>query len=106
VLSITPVTNTVTVGPASALDVSVVEGDRPVWTAGPVPDGDVDCEVQLRAHGSPLPATVSVRDGRLAARLATPARGVAAGQAVVAYLPDPAGDVVLGSATISAAVPV
>jgi tRNA-specific 2-thiouridylase len=106
VLSITPVTNTVTVGPASALDVSVVQGDRPVWTAGPMPAGELDCEVQLRAHGSPLPATVSVGDDRLTARLATPARGVAAGQAVVAYRPDPAGDVVLGSATITASVPV
>jgi tRNA-specific 2-thiouridylase len=34
VLSITPVTNTVTVGPPSALEVSTVVGDRPVWTAG------------------------------------------------------------------------
>jgi tRNA-specific 2-thiouridylase len=102
VLSITPVTNTVTVGPAEALDVSTVEGDRPVWTAGTVPSGPVECEVQLRAHGEPVPAVVELAEGRLTASLRRPVRGVAAGQAVVAYHRDPAGDVVLGSATITA----
>ncbi|MEH1126584.1 tRNA 2-thiouridine(34) synthase MnmA [Micromonospora sp. CPCC 206061] len=101
VLSITPVTNTVTVGPAAALDVSEVAGDRPVWTGGPEPAGPVECEVQLRAHGDVVPATVTLAGGQLHAALHRPARGIAAGQAVVAYRPDPAGDVVLGSATIS-----
>jgi tRNA-specific 2-thiouridylase len=100
VLSITPVTNTVTVGPAAALDVSTVEGVRPVWTAGPRPDGPIECEVQLRAHGEPVPAVVSLVDDRLAAELRRPVRGVAAGQAVVAYRKDPGGDIVLGSATV------
>src|SRR5690349_21648792 len=45
VLSITPKTNTVTVGPVDALDVSTIVGDRPVWTSA----GVVECEVQLRA---------------------------------------------------------
>jgi len=99
VLSITPVTNTVTVGPASALDVTVVRGDRPLWT-GP---STVDAEVQLRAHGEVLPATVTVHSGRLTAELRKPARGVAPGQAIVAYRPDADGDIVLGSATISEA---
>jgi tRNA-specific 2-thiouridylase len=103
VLSITPVTNTVTVGPASALDVSTVVGDRPVWTGGPNPSGPVECEVQLRAHGEPVAAVVSLVDGRLTALLRQPVRGVAAGQAVVAYRPDTGGDVVLGSATVAAA---
>ncbi|HEU4426798.1 MAG TPA: tRNA 2-thiouridine(34) synthase MnmA, partial [Pilimelia sp.] len=100
VLSITPVTNTVTVGPAEALEVSVVHGTRPVWTGSARPTGPVECDVQLRAHGDPLPATVRVDGGRLRADLCRPARGVAAGQAIVAYRPDPAGDIVLGSATI------
>jgi len=100
VLSITPVTNTITVGPATALEVSTVSGDRPVWTGGPPPTGPVECEVQLRAHGEPVPAVVSLVDGSLVAQLRSPARGVAAGQAVVAYRPDPAGDIVLGSATV------
>jgi len=107
VLSITPVTNTVTVGPVEALDVTTIEADRPVWTA-PVGDsvgatGEVDCAVQLRAHGETLPAEVIVREGALTARLRRPARGVATGQAIVCYRTDPAGDVVLGSATIASA---
>ena len=103
VLSITPVTNTVTVGPAEALEVSTVECAAPVWSAGPLPDAPVECEVQLRAHGSPVPAVVTASRERLVATLRRPARGIAPGQALVAYRPDPAGDVVLGSATIRVA---
>jgi tRNA-specific 2-thiouridylase len=101
VLSITPKTNTVTVGPAEALQVDTVMAHRPVWTGGPVPDGPAECEVQLRAHGDVVPATVRLAERTLTARLHRPVRGVAAGQAIVAYRPDPAGDVVLGSATIT-----
>jgi tRNA-specific 2-thiouridylase len=103
VLSITPVTNTVAVGPAEALDVTVVSSRRPVWTVGSPPSTGLDCEVQLRAHGEPLPASVRVDADGLTATLRRPARGIAAGQALVAYRPDPAGDVVLGSATILSA---
>ena len=98
VLSISPVTNTVTVGPSSALEVSTVVGVRPVWH---VPDASVECSVQLRAHGSVFPASVSFDGSSLVASLASPARGVAAGQALVCYQPSPSGDIVLGSATIS-----
>jgi tRNA-specific 2-thiouridylase len=100
VLSITPVTNTVTVGPAEALEVSTVVADRPVWT-GPSWTEPGDCQVQLRAHGEVYPARVRVTGGQVRAELSTPARGVAPGQAVVAYQPDPGGDIVLGSATIT-----
>jgi tRNA-uridine 2-sulfurtransferase len=100
VLSITPKTNTVTVGPAEALEVSAVDADRPVWTGGALPAEPVDCEVQLRAHGSVVPASVRVDAATLHADLHRPVRGVAAGQAIVAYRPDAAGDIVLGSATI------
>jgi tRNA-specific 2-thiouridylase len=103
VLSITPATRTVTVGPAEALDVSTVYGDRPLWSDGE--QTPVDCEVQLRAHGETLPATVTIAGGRLTASLHRPARGVAPGQAIVAYRPDPAGDVVIGSATITQGLP-
>jgi tRNA-uridine 2-sulfurtransferase len=105
VLSITPMTNTVTVGPAEALEVTTVHAERPVWTGGPgepgEPAGAVKCAVQLRAHGEPVPATVHVAGHALRADLHRPVRGVAAGQAVVAYRPDPEGDIVLGSATIT-----
>jgi tRNA-specific 2-thiouridylase len=97
VLSITPVTNTVTVGPAEALDVATIRGERPVWTAA---ERRLECQVQLRAHGDAVPATVDVAPGRVTATLHRPARGIAAGQAMVAYRPDVDGDVVLGSATI------
>src|SRR5437899_1906493 len=84
VLSIPPVSNTVTVGPADALDVSTVYGDRPLWTVA----SPVRAEVQLRAHGEVVPATVTVSGDRLVASLDRPVRGVAAGQAIVAYQPD------------------
>jgi tRNA-specific 2-thiouridylase len=99
VLSITPVSNTVTVGPAEALEMSTVYGERPLWT-GPV---SARAEIQLRAHGDAVPATVTLDGDRLVAVLDVPVRGVAAGQAMVAYRPDPAGDIVLGSATIASA---
>jgi tRNA-specific 2-thiouridylase len=99
VLSITPKTNTVTVGPREDLEVGAVTATRPIWHGTPTP---VRCEVQLRAHGDVVGADVTLNGDRLTARLDTPARGVAAGQAIVAYRPDPAGDIVLGSATITA----
>ncbi|BCJ42572.1 tRNA-specific 2-thiouridylase MnmA [Actinoplanes ianthinogenes] len=99
VLSITPVTNTVTVGPREDLEVDTVEAARPIWHEDAA---DVRCEVQLRAHGEVVPASVTVSSSGLTAILETPARGVAPGQAIVAYKPDPDGDIVLGSATITA----
>jgi len=44
-----------------------------------------------------------VDGGDLRVELDEPLRGVAPGQAVALYRPDPVGDVVLGSATITAA---
>ena len=103
VLSITPVTNTVTVGPAQQLEVSTVYGERPVWTGAPppAPGQELECEVQLRAHGEPVPAVLACEGDRVRATLGRPVRGVAAGQALVAYRADPDGDAVLGSATIA-----
>ena len=101
VLSITPKTNTVTVGPAEALEVTEVGAERPVWSGGAPPSGPIPCQVQLRAHGDAVPATVRVDGGIFHADLRRPVRGVAAGQAIVAYRPDPKGDIVLGSATIT-----
>jgi tRNA-specific 2-thiouridylase len=98
VLSITPTSNTVTVGPKEDLAVDSVTAIRPVWHGERTP---VECDVQLRAHGEVVQAVVTVDGDGLAARLRTPARGVAAGQAIVAYRPDPDGDIVLGSATIA-----
>ncbi|WP_290864885.1 tRNA 2-thiouridine(34) synthase MnmA [Hamadaea sp.] len=101
VLSITPVTNTVTVGPAEALDVTEVVATRPI-TLAPF-DTEVEAQVQLRAHGEPIDAVIEIAGDTLTARLRRPARGIAAGQAIVVYRPDAAGDAVLASATISSA---
>ncbi|MGI5322533.1 tRNA 2-thiouridine(34) synthase MnmA [Actinomadura nitritigenes] len=96
VLDISPVTNTVTVGPREELDVHEITGERPVWLAE-APAGPFACHVQLRAHGE-VHACTAERDGDgLRIRLAAPARGVAAGQAAVLY----EGDRVLASATIA-----
>ena len=78
VLSITPVTNTVTVGPVEALDVTVITAERPVWTGMCPPDGSVRAEVQMRAHGDMTSAQVAVApDGTLVTTLDSPVRGIA-----------------------------
>src|SRR5580704_5194712 len=101
VLSIEPVSRTVTVGPAEALDVLEIEAARPVWSGCEPPPGPVDCLVQLRAHGEVHPAVCAPDGDAVRITLREPARGVAPGQAAVFY----DGDTVLGSATISQAVP-
>jgi len=93
VLSVEPVSRTVTVGPATALDVCEVRCVRPLLHA-PLP---TSCTVQLRAHGAVHDCAVTGDADGWALTLATPARGVAAGQAAVLY----DGDRVLGSATIA-----
>ncbi len=96
-------TATVYVGGVDELDVWSLVGQRPVFTAGTPLTGPVECEVQVRAHGGIAPAVAEVRDGRLVATLREPLRGVATGQTMVLYRPDPDGDEVLASATIAVA---
>jgi tRNA-specific 2-thiouridylase len=101
VLDIAPVTNTVTVGPRSSLEVRRITGRRPIW-AGPRPVGPRRCLAQVRAHGEPMaaeliPPTENTAAATLEVILDAPATGVAAGQAVVIY----DGSRVLGSATIA-----
>lgn len=103
VLSLEPVSGTVEVGSADRLDVTGIEAERPIWPSEQELDGATDCVVQVRAHGGTAPAVAEVADGGLRVRLGEPLRGVAPGQAIVLYRPDAeAGDVVLGSALISA----
>jgi tRNA-specific 2-thiouridylase len=101
VLGLQAATGTVWVGSGHRLDVSVIEADRPVWAAG-APDGLLECVAQVRAHGGCTSAVAQAVNDRTLVRLREPLRGVARGQAVVLYRPDPDGDVVLGSATITA----
>ena len=95
-------TGNVHVGSAADLEVWQLTGQRPVFTAGIVPAGPVECAVQVRAHGEAVDAVAETTGDALAVRSRTPLRGVAPGQTLVLYRPDPAGDEVLGSATISA----
>ncbi|MBY0389322.1 MAG: tRNA 2-thiouridine(34) synthase MnmA [Mycobacterium pseudokansasii] len=92
---------TIRVGDVSDLDVHALTGRAPVFTAGAAPTGPVDCAVQVRAHGETASATAELVGDELSVRLYAPLRGVARGQTVVLYRPDPGGDEVLGSATIA-----
>ena len=103
VTSIDADTGTVRVGAAADLEVRTLVGERPVYTSGAPVAGPVECEVQVRAHGGLAAAVVDVRDGRLVAELRSPLRGVAPGQTMVLYRPDPEGDEVVASATIARA---
>jgi tRNA-specific 2-thiouridylase len=101
VLGLEPVSGTVRVGPARYLDVGVIEAEHPVWAVG-VPVGPIECIAQVRAHGGCAGAVAEPVEAGVRVRLREPLRGVAPGQAVVFYRPDPEGDIVLGSATITA----
>ena len=97
VLAITPITNTITVGPRDALAVHGIHAIRPTWT-GQAPEAEWTGEVQVREHGVPMPAAVQVLHDRLDVVLDSAASVVAPGQAVVLY----EGTRVIGSATVGA----
>ena len=96
VLDISPVTHTVTVGPADRLDVTRIVGRRGVWSGGR-PDVPTHCLAQVRAHGDAVPATCRIEGADVVVDLHRPLRAVARGQAVVLY----DGELVLGSATVT-----
>ncbi len=98
-LDISPVTNTVTVGPADALDVTALRAIRPRW-CGAAPSGPGSYTAQLRAHGEETAVTAEVVGDALEVTFAEPVRGVAPGQAIVLY----DGTRVVGSATIASTV--
>ncbi|MDQ1634129.1 MAG: tRNA-uridine 2-sulfurtransferase [Frankiaceae bacterium] len=80
VLGISPVDNTVTVGPAEALDVTRLTAAESTYSGPPVA-----CLAQIRAHGAAVPATAEGDGGALTVTLHQPIRGMAPGQAVVLY---------------------
>jgi tRNA-specific 2-thiouridylase len=97
VLDISPVNNTVTVGPVEALDVTALTAIKPRW-CGAAPEGPGTYTAQLRAHGGETEVTAELVDGsELRVTFTEPVRGVAPGQAVVLY----DGTRVVGSATIA-----
>lgn len=100
VLEVDPGANRVVVGPSELLSVTEIVGSDTVWLAEDVPaEGWVDASVQVRAHGEPVGALVRRVGGSLETRLATPLRGIAAGQSLVVY----DGARVLGQATVERA---
>ncbi|SNU01664.1 tRNA (5-methylaminomethyl-2-thiouridylate)-methyltransferase [Ruaniaceae bacterium KH17] len=98
VLEVQPTTNTVVVGPSALLTVNRIDCDDVVWLADDAPE-TLEAEVQIRAHGRPLPARVTRSSDSLVIDLRDGERGVAAGQSAVVY----DGTRVLGQATIKAA---
>jgi tRNA-specific 2-thiouridylase len=103
VLSLEPVSGSVKVGPAAGLGVKVIEADRVIWPSGRPLSEPTECVVQVRAHGGIVDAVADVDSDAMTVHLREPLRGVAPGQVVVLYRPDvEGGDVVLGSAKISA----
>lgn len=102
VLSLEPVSGTVTVGSAAELAVTEIAADRPVWPDSTPPEGPIECAVQIRAHGSVAPAVAEATADGVHIRLRDELRGVAPGQVAVLYRPDAdEGDLVLGSAKIA-----
>jgi tRNA-specific 2-thiouridylase len=98
VVDVDVITNVVRVGPPELLDVDVIEGERPLWTAEPLGAEPVRVQAQVRAHGQPIDATASLCGDRLLVELDAPVRGLARGQTVALYQ----GTRVVGSATIDA----
>ena len=100
VLDISPVSNTVTVGTAEELAVDALEAAHVRW-CGPRPDyrEALTCSVQLRAHGSPVPAEARYDEsaGTVNLAFAETVRGIAPGQTAVLYDDTR----VIGSATIT-----
>ncbi|MBD8080145.1 tRNA 2-thiouridine(34) synthase MnmA [Cellulosimicrobium arenosum] len=113
VLDVQPTTNRVVVGPAELLSVDRVEAGGALWFDGVLegpgararPGEVFDAEVQVRAHGAPVPArvratTAAAGGSAMEVELTgTPLRGVAAGQSLVVY----AGTRVLGQGTVDRA---
>ncbi|ADG74010.1 tRNA(5-methylaminomethyl-2-thiouridylate)-methyl transferase [Cellulomonas flavigena DSM 20109] len=99
VLAVEPVQRRVVVGPAESLDVAQVRGDAAVWF-GDVPAAGATCTVQVRAHGTDVPARVLAADAGTVTVDVSGAglRGVAAGQSLVLY----DGSRVVGQATVAA----
>ena len=88
--------NRVLIGPPQLLEINLIEAVNPRW-AGPLPEQGQRIEVQVRAHGDSLPASVELVEDTVQITLDDYLRGVAAGQAAVMY----EGTRVIGSATIS-----
>ncbi len=99
VLDIRPETRQIIVGPSELLSTRQITAEAPILFE-PLHEGQ-HVTVQIRAHGSTVPARVSRCDThQLTVDLDTPLRAVAAGQTLVLYGVDDVGDRVLACGTI------
>ncbi len=89
--------NEVVVGPVEALEQAGLVARNPNWISIATLLEPLEVTARIRYNAPDVPATIRPRtDGGVDVTLATPARGIAPGQAVVFYQ----GDVVVGGATI------
>jgi tRNA-specific 2-thiouridylase len=100
VLEVRPVTNTVVVGPKEALAIAEISGETHSWAGAAPSASEFACEVQIRAHADPVPATAFVTDAGVRVVPDVPLDGVAPGQSAVLYI----GTHVLGQFTIDTTV--
>ena len=102
VLEVRPADNTVVVGPKEALGIAEIAGSRYTWAGRPPrdPEEAFRCDVQIRAHADPVPASARLWEGELVIRPDQPLDGVAPGQTAVVYV----GTRVLGQTTIDRTV--
>jgi tRNA-specific 2-thiouridylase len=98
VIDVDPQQAVVTVGPREHLLVHRIEAGAPRWLSAPWSGSRSGVQVQVRAHGEPVDATLTMGGGSVVAELESPIQGIAPGQALVVY----DGDHVLASATIDA----
>jgi len=79
-----------------ALATAQIAGERYTW-AGLAPEtSEFACDVQIRAHADPVPASATISEGTITVTPDNPLDGVAPGQTAVLY----AGTRVLGQFTI------
>jgi tRNA-specific 2-thiouridylase len=100
VLEVRPRTNTVVVGPREALAVTELAGRRRSWAGRPPVEHRFACDVQVRAHADPVPATATVTDDEVVVVPDEPILGLAPGQSAVLY----DGTRVLGQVTVDRTV--
>lgn len=98
VVDVDTTANRVVVGPETLLTVDRIEAESTGWfVPAPVDGPRRDVSVQIRAHGTPIPAAVTALPGdRLRVDLHEGLRGVATGQTAVVY----DGDRVIAHGTI------
>ena len=100
VVEIEPVSRTVTIGGRGSLEKRVLEASRFNWQ-GPMPDGPVTCDAQIRARHTAAPATVHpVGSDKVRVVFEQPQSAITPGQVVALYQ----GDMVLGGGWIDRAL--